>query len=158
MQFVGDTGDEIVISCKFLEVPRALSVVHGWVAAFVSRPFEFHFSSSFFRPHRIFLFGKRDSVYIGGNSSCQAISVALPSRSNRSVSRLINLNHPPIDTVTSRNGGGSSWGTHLATGIIFKANARLRQKPAPPVANQNLTFCCKNRKTISEKKSRVKKW
>ena len=31
-------------------------------------------------------------------------------------------------------------------GINFTANARLRQKPAPPVANQNLTDCCKEKK------------
>ena len=31
--------------------------------------------------------------------------------------------------------------THLATGIIFRASDRLRQNPAPPVANQNEIFC-----------------
>ena len=33
--------------------------------------------------------------------------------------------------------------TYAAYGIIFKAMARLRQKPAPPVANQNNVFCYK---------------
>lgn len=32
--------------------------------------------------------------------------------------------------------------THPATGIILSASALLMQKPAPPVANQNRTFCC----------------
>lgn len=31
--------------------------------------------------------------------------------------------------------------THPAIGVIFSANARLMQNPAPPVANQNFTFC-----------------
>lgn len=31
--------------------------------------------------------------------------------------------------------------SYLATGIIFNAKERLKQNPAPPVANQNLTFC-----------------
>lgn len=31
--------------------------------------------------------------------------------------------------------------TYLATGIILSASDRLRQKPAPPVANQKEIFC-----------------
>lgn len=30
--------------------------------------------------------------------------------------------------------------THLAIGTIFNASPLLKQKPAPPVANQNLIF------------------
>lgn len=40
---------------------------------------------------------------------------------------------------------------YLATGIILRARARLRQNPAPPVANQNLTFCCKNEQAIRDR-------
>lgn len=32
--------------------------------------------------------------------------------------------------------------THLAQGLIFSAKPLLRQKPAPPVANQKLTGLC----------------
>jgi hypothetical protein len=38
--------------------------------------------------------------------------------------------------------------THLATGIILSARDRLRQKPAPPVANQKEIFCCKQNKNM----------
>lgn len=51
--------------------------------------------------------------------------------------------------------------TYPATGVIFMARALLMQNPAPPVANQNFTFCC-NRKTqecqfVTEEKREKKK-
>lgn len=46
--------------------------------------------------------------------------------------------------------------TYLATGIIFNAKALLRQKPAPPVANQNLTFCCNNNNKKKMKNKKIK--